>query len=93
VGETHVPFAVTAGHLGIDEYDLVGQGLISHHYYLDGARVEYEMTPLRYVWPAELDLMARLAGLRPHARYADWDRTQFTATSTKHVSVWEKPRE
>ena len=61
-GERFVPFSVTARHLGFDEYDLVEQGLVSHHYYLDGDRVRYEFTPLRYVWPAELDLMARLAG-------------------------------
>jgi hypothetical protein len=90
-GETHRPFAVSPTHLGLDEYDLVEQGLISHHYYLHGDRVTYGFTPLRYVWPAELDLMARLAGLRRHARYADWDRSPFTATSPKHVSVWEKP--
>ena len=90
-GETRRPFSVSPRHLGLDEYDLVEQGLVSHHYYLNGDRVRYEFTPLRYVWPTELDLMARLAGLRRHARYADWDRSPFTATSTKHVSVWEKP--
>ena len=90
-GETHRPFAVSPTHLGLDEYDLVEQSLVSHHYYLDGDRVRYEFTPLRYTWPAELDLMARLAGLRRRARYADWDRSPFTATSTKHVSVWETP--
>ena len=90
-GERFVPFSVTARHLGFDEYDLVEQGLVSHHYSIDGDRVDVRPIPFRYVWPAELDLMARLAGLRRHARYADWDRSPFTATSTKHVSVWEKP--
>ena len=91
VGETHRVFAATPTHVGVDEYDLVEQSLVSHHYYRDGDRLRYEFTPLRYVWPAELDLMARLAGLRRHARYADWDGSPFTATSAKHVSVWEKP--
>ena len=45
----------------------------------------------RFTWPAELDLMARIAGLRLEARYADWDRSPFTDESTKHVSVWRKP--
>ena len=91
VGERFVPFAVTARHLGFDEYDLVEQGLVSHHYSIDGDRASVRPIPFRYVWPAELDLMARLAGLRRQARYADWDRSPFTATSPKHVSVWEKP--
>jgi hypothetical protein len=46
--------------------------------------------PFRYVWPAELDLMARIAGLRLQDRWAGWKREQFTAESHKHVSVWEK---
>jgi hypothetical protein len=45
----------------------------------------------RYVWPGELDLMARLAGLTPVARWADWHRRPFTADSRAHVSVWRKP--
>ncbi|HVU91977.1 MAG TPA: class I SAM-dependent methyltransferase [Jatrophihabitans sp.] len=89
-GETHRVFAATPTHFGVDEYDLVEQGLVSHHYHREGEAWRYEAVPLRYVWPAELDLMARLAGLRRVARYADWDRTPFTADSTKHVSVWEK---
>jgi hypothetical protein len=47
--------------------------------------------PFRYVWPAELDLMAQLAGMRLVERWADWDRSPFTARSVKHVSVWAKP--
>jgi hypothetical protein len=46
--------------------------------------------PFRYVWPAELDLMARLAGMRLRERWADWTREPFTSDSTKHVSVWQK---
>jgi SAM-dependent methyltransferase len=44
----------------------------------------------RYAWPSELDLMARLAGLRPAYRWQDWERTPFRDESTAHVSVWEK---
>jgi hypothetical protein len=90
-GERFRPFTVTDHHLGVDEYDVVTQGLVSHHHSrVDGA---WRLTsvPFRYVWPAELDLMARLAGLRLRDRWADWRRTPFTATSTGHVSVWEKP--
>ena len=47
--------------------------------------------PFRYTWPAELDLMARLAGLRLRERWSGWQREPFTSESTKHVSVWEKP--
>src|SRR6266545_4713583 len=43
---------------------------------------------LRYSWPSELDLMARLAGLRLRERYADWDRRPFGSTSTSHISVY-----
>jgi hypothetical protein len=52
---------------------------------------ERRSIPFRSVWPAELDLMARLAGLRLRERWADWDRSPFTAESPKHVSAWEKP--
>lgn len=79
-------------HHGIDEYDPVTQAMWSHHYsrQLDG-RFRRSSLPFRYAWPAELDLMARIAGLRLRERWAWWDRTPFTASSTSHVSVWEKP--
>jgi SAM-dependent methyltransferase len=86
-GERFVPFHVGETHVGIDEYDVATQGLVSHHV---TARGKASM-PFRYVWPAELDLMARLAGLRLRERWADWARSPFTSESRKHVSVWEKP--
>lgn len=90
-GETVRPFHVSDGHLGFDEYDLATQGLVSHHFWLrDGGWDRFSM-PFRYVWPAELDLMAQLAGMRLRHRWGDWDRSPFTADSRKHVSVWEKP--
>jgi hypothetical protein len=89
-GETVRPFDVTDDHLGFDEFDLVRQGLVSHHFWReDGAWHRLSM-PFRYVWPAELDLMARIAGMRLRERWAGWKREPFTADSTKHVSVWEK---
>jgi SAM-dependent methyltransferase len=89
-GETFRIFDVSETHLGIDEYDVVKQGLISHHYYraADGS-FEESSGPFRYVWPAELDLMARIAGMTLRARWGGWKREPFTNESTKHVSVWE----
>jgi SAM-dependent methyltransferase len=89
-GETFRPFTVTPTRLGFDEYDVVNQGLISHHYRVDGDRLEVNSPPFRYVWPAELDLMARLGGMRLRERFGGWKREPFTAESTLHVSVWEK---
>ena len=63
----------------------------SHHYSReDDGRFRRNSVPFRYAWPAELDLMARLAGMRLRERWAWWDRTSFTAASASHVSVWEK---
>jgi SAM-dependent methyltransferase len=91
-GETFRPFHVSETHLGIDEYDVVGQGLVSHHYRRTAhGSFEKSSVPFRYVWPAELDLMARIAGLTLVARWGGWKREPFTSESRKHVSVWEKP--
>jgi SAM-dependent methyltransferase len=85
-GERYVTFAVRDDYVGVDEYDVVDQGLISHHQ-STGRR---SSVPFRYVWPSELDLMGRLAGMELRERWADWDRSPFTAESRKHVSMWEK---
>ena len=89
-GETFQPFDVSPTHLGFDEYDVARQGLVSHHYWIDDGTVEVISMPFRYVWPSELDLMARLAGMTLRERWSDWSREPFTSDSTKHVSVWEK---
>jgi SAM-dependent methyltransferase len=47
----------------------------------------------RYAWPAELDLMAELAGMRLRHRWADWSKTAYGDESVAHVSAWEKVRE
>lgn len=92
LGETIVAFEVLPHHLGFDEYDVVRQGLISHHVVAtDDGRFERFSMPFRYVWPSELDLMARLAGMTLVHRWADWTRAPFTATSSSHVSVWQTP--
>jgi SAM-dependent methyltransferase len=90
-GETVRPFEVSATRLGFDEYDVVSQGLISHHYTVVDGTLEIVSMPFRYVWPSELDLMARLAGMTLHNRWSGWNREPFTSDSRKHVSVWEKP--
>jgi SAM-dependent methyltransferase len=90
-GERFQPSSVTPTHLGFDEFDVVTQALTSHHYVVDGDRVHAMSLPFRYVWPCELDLMARLAGMRLRERWGDWAREPFTSDSRAHVSVWEKP--
>jgi SAM-dependent methyltransferase len=90
-GQLAVPFSVTEGHLGFDTYDLVTQGTTSHHYHRDSdGTVRYDAGNFRYIWPAECDLMARLAGMELEERYADWDESPFTSDSESHISVWRK---
>jgi len=89
-GETFQPFDVSPRHVGFDEFDVARHGLISHHYWIDGGKVEVFSPPFRYVWPSELDLMARLAGMTLRERWSGWRREPFTSDSDKHVSVWEK---
>jgi len=91
-GETVRAFHVSAKRLGFDEYDVVSQGLISHHYSVVDGKLEVLSIPFRYVWPSELDLMARLAGMTLRERFGGWKREPFTSESSKHVSVWERPR-
>ncbi len=79
------------GYVGYDRYtDLVAQQATSHHFVADGSGVREVRTPFRYVWPSELDLMAKLAGITMRDRWAGWDRSPFTGESTSHVSVWER---
>lgn len=91
-GERHVVFERTDTHVGVDEFDLANQRLVSHHVWTfpDGT-AETFATPQRYVWPAEMDLMAQLAGMELVHRWADWDRSEFVAESPSAVSVWVKP--
>jgi SAM-dependent methyltransferase len=90
-GETVRAFDLSPTHLGFDEYDVVSQGLISHHYSTVDGQLEASSLPFRYVWPSELDLMARLAGMTLRERWSGWRREPFTSDSTRHVSVWEQP--
>ncbi|MFC4055528.1 class I SAM-dependent DNA methyltransferase [Actinomadura syzygii] len=92
-GQEAVPFDVSDQHVGLDTFDLVEQILVSHHFIRDGedGRYRRDNSRHRYAWPAELDLMARIAGLELERRVAGWDGAPFTADSTKHISVWRKP--
>jgi len=91
-GHDAVVFSHAPGYVGYDRYvDLVAQRAVSHHFVADGSGASEVRTPFRYVWPSELDLMARLAGLTLRHRWSGWDRAPFTDDSRSHVSVWEKP--
>jgi SAM-dependent methyltransferase len=89
-GESVRAFTVTADHLGFDEYEVATQIAHSHHYWVVDGRLETFSAPFRYVWPSELDLMARLAGMRLRERWSGWKSEPFTSESRSHVSVWEK---
>jgi SAM-dependent methyltransferase len=88
-GETFQVFAAGDPHWGIDEIDVATQGLVSHHFRSVDGQLERRSIPFRYVWPAELDLMAQLAGMRLRDRWGGWQREPFTSDSRQHVSVWE----
>lgn len=91
-GQTVAPFAVTEDYVGFDEYfDHVNQLHSSHHWRADGDHLRRVVGTFRWVWPSELDLMARLAGMSLESRHADWVGSPFTGESTVHVSVWRKP--
>jgi SAM-dependent methyltransferase len=83
-------FDLSETHVGIDEYDADTQRLVSHHFWLHQGHWHRISMPFRSVSPAELDLMARLAGMTLRERWSGWRREPFTFDSTKHVSVWEK---
>ncbi len=92
-GQTVQPFHVSENRFGFDEFDVVTQHAVSHHFKIDDAGAQHFACPFRYVWPAELDLMAQLAGMELHERWEDWNREPFTADSRGHVSVWQLPAE
>jgi SAM-dependent methyltransferase len=90
-GEPLSVFDLSDTHVGVDEYEAATQRLVSHHFSLVDGRWERLSMPFRAVSPAELDLMARLAGMRLRERWSGWEREPFTNESRKHVSVWELP--
>jgi SAM-dependent methyltransferase len=89
-GQTVLPFRADPEGFSFDVYDVVTQRFSSQHFYIVDGKVEAFPVEFRYAWPAELDLMARLAGMRLEDRWAGWKREPFTAVSSGHVSVYEK---
>ena len=91
LGQTVLPWRADPDGMSYYVYDVVTQGLSGQHYHLEDGRMQASPTEMRYAWPAELDLMARLAGLRLEHRWAGWRREPFTGLSPAHVSVYEMP--
>ena len=93
-GQTGVLFHAEDGYLGLDTYDVVRQHLVSHHLHFgEGREARLFRSQHRYIWPAELDLMAQLAGFELESRHADWVGSEFTAESRSHVSAYRIPPE
>jgi hypothetical protein len=90
LGQTVLPWRAEPGGISAYVYDVVTQRLSGQHYYFVDGRVEPSPTEMRYAWPAELDLMARLAGMRLANRWGGWAREPFTGLSPSHVSVYER---
>jgi Methyltransferase domain len=90
LGQTIIPFRADAKGLGFDVYDVVTQRFSSQHYHFTEDGIRATPVEFRYAWPAELDLMARIAGMTLRDRWSNWKRQPFTAVSRSHVSVWEK---
>lgn len=95
-GQDIVPFTVApnpegGGYVGFDQFDVVTQEFTSNHVTVsaDGTG-QFRRIPFRYAWPAEMDLMARIAGLELRHRWSGWDRSPLTSESTRHVSVWAR---
>jgi SAM-dependent methyltransferase len=90
-GEVGRVFTMKADHVGIETFDdTVEQIAWSHHWMEADERVVRHSAPYRYVWPSELDLMARIAGLRRKARWAEWTKDPFTPDSTSQVAVYQQ---
>ncbi|CAL9358188.1 hypothetical protein SUDANB15_00599 [Streptomyces sp. enrichment culture] len=91
-GQTATVWHSDPGYIGLDTYDVLRQHVVSHHFHFDGTeQARLFRSPHRYVWPAELDLMAQLAGFELETRHADWNGAAFTAESRSHVSVYRIP--
>jgi hypothetical protein len=91
-GQRATVWQSSPGYIGLDTYDVLHQHVVSHHFWFDeSAQARLFRSPHRYIWPAELDLMAQLAGFELEARHADWTGADFTAESRSHVSVYRIP--
>jgi SAM-dependent methyltransferase len=90
LGQTVLPFRADPEGFSFDVYDVVTQNFSSQHFYIADGEIEAHPVEFRYAWPSELDLMARLAGMRLEHRWAGWERERFTHLSRSHVSVYLK---
>ena len=90
LGESLLAFAAGSDHWGTDEIDIASQSMTSHHIWVRSEEIVRRSIPFRYVWPSELDLMAKLAGMELVGRWEDWEKKPFTSVSKRHVSVWRK---
>src|SRR5205085_1857901 len=92
-GQTTRAVEVTAEsiHLDVSQHDPMTQRVVSHHVLITDGQVRLYPVQLRYAWPAELDLMAQLAGLVLRERWSNWQRAPFTSESGKHISIYERP--
>ncbi|PZG02703.1 class I SAM-dependent methyltransferase [Micromonospora deserti] len=91
-GQQATVWRTEPGHIGLDTYDVLRQHVVSHHFTFDkGGQARLFRSPHRYIWPAELDLMALVAGFELETRHEDWAGADFTAESRSHVSVYRIP--
>ena len=91
-GQEATVWRAEPGYIGLDTYDVLRQLVVSHHVHFgDDSAAQVFRSPHRYIWPAELDLMAQLAGFELESRHADWAAAEFTAESRSHVSVYRLP--
>jgi SAM-dependent methyltransferase len=89
-GESHIVFTATPDHIAVEDYDLAAQIAVSQHWWLIDGDLKTFSSPHRYVWPSELDLMAKMAGMTLRDRWSDWQRSPLTSESRDHISVWTK---
>ncbi|MGQ4430931.1 MULTISPECIES: class I SAM-dependent methyltransferase [unclassified Streptomyces] len=91
-GRTATVWQTDRDYIGLDTYDVLNQHVVSHHFHFDDTeQAQLYRSPHRYIWPAELDLMAQLAGFELESRHGDWSGGEFTADSRSHVSVYRIP--
>lgn len=74
--------------LDVARHDPIAQRLDESHVILSRDRVRMNPVVTRYAWPSELDLMARIAGLRPKERWGGWNGEPFSAESRYLVAVY-----
>lgn len=79
--------------LDVNRHDPVSQIITGQHISISEKGITMYPVQIRYAWPSELDLMARLAGLRLAERWSGWKGERFLADSGRHVSVYRKPRD